>query len=387
VVAQVALAVTVVAAAGLLTRSLLRLQGVEMGLAADRLVFVRLALPHAKYADGVRHLQFQKDVVAQLEAAPGVAGATPVHTPPFAGTGGWDAPEFTAEGQGAEQAATNPSLNLESIHPSYFATLEVTLVRGRGFTEADRRGAPEVAVVSEDVAARTWPGEDPIGKRVKLGGPGAADPWRTVVGVARPTRYRELGRPRATLYLPAEQFVAAAEMLVLRTRSPLTLVAGLVRERVRAVDPEVQVTQVAPFTELLRGPLARPRFNALLVGGFGVAALLLAAIGLHAVIAASLRQRYAELGLRMALGATASDLRRLVLGEGLRLAGLGAAIGLAGAVAATRLLRGLLYGVHPLDPATLLSAALLLVGISALACYIPARRAKRVDPVSLLRTE
>ena len=387
VVAQVALAVTVVAAAGLLTRSLLRLQGVDMGLAADRLVFVRLALPHGKYADGVRHLQFQKDVVAQLEAAPGIAGATPVHTPPFAGTGGWDVPEFTAEGQGAERAATNPSLNLESIHPSYFATLEVTLVRGRGFTEADRRGAPQVAVVSEDVAARTWPGEDPIGKRVKLGGPGAADPWRTVVGVARPTRYRELGRPRATLYLPAEQFVAAAEMLVLRTRSPLTLVAGLVRERVRAVDADVQVTQVAPFTELLRGPLARPRFNALLVGGFGVAALLLAAIGLHAAIAASLRQRYAELGLRMALGATASDLRRLVLGEGLRLAGLGAAIGLAGAVAATRLLRGLLYGVDPLDPATLLAAALLLLGVSALACYIPARRAARVDPVSLLRAE
>jgi putative ABC transport system permease protein len=387
VVAQVALAVTVVAAAGLLTRSLLRLQGVDMGLAGDRLVFVRLALPHGKYADGVRHLQFQKDVVAQLEAAPGIAGATPVHTPPFAGTGGWDAPEFTAEGQGGERAATNPSLNLESIHPSYFATLEVTLVRGRGFTEADRRGAPEVAVVSEDVAARTWPGEDPIGKRVKLGGPGAADPWRTVVGVARPTRYRELGAPRATLYLPAEQFMAAAEMLVLRARSPLTLVAGLVRERVRAVDPDVQVTQVAPFTELLRGPLARPRFNALLVGGFGAVALLLATIGLYAVIAASLRQRHVELGVRMALGATAADLRRLVLGEGLRLAGLGAAIGLVGAVVASGLLRGLLYGVHPLDPATLLAAALLLVGVSAVASYIPARRAARVEPASVLRGE
>lgn len=387
VVAQVALAVTVVATAGLLTRSLLRLQAVDMGLAADRLVFGRLALPQAKYADGARHLQFLKDVVAQLEAAPGIAGATPVNTLPFAGTGGWDAPEFTAEGQSAERAATNPSLNLESIHPNYFETFEVKLVRGRGFTEADRRGAPEVAVVSEDVAARTWPGEDPIGKRIKLGGLDSADPWRTVVGVARPTRYRELVRPRATLYLPAEQFIAAAEMLVLRTASPPALVAGLVRERVRAVDPDVQVTHVAPFTELLQGPLARPRFNAFLIGVFGIAALLLAAIGLYAVIAASVRQRYTEIGVRVALGATASDVRGLVLGEGLRLAGLGAAIGLATAAAATRLLRGLLFGVHPLDPVSLLAAALLLVGVSALASYIPARRATRVDPVSMLRAE
>jgi putative ABC transport system permease protein len=358
-----------------------------MGLAADRLVFVRLALPQAKYADGARHLQFLKDVVARLEAAPGIAGATPVNTPPFAGTGGWDAPEFTAEGQSAEQAAINPSLNLESVHPNYFQTFEVTLVRGRGFTGADRRGAPEVAVVSEDVAARTWPGEDPIGKRIKFGRLDSTYPWRTVVGVARPTRYRELTAPRPTLYVPAEQFIAAAEMLVLRTASPLGLVARLARERVGAVDPAVQVVQVAPFREMLQGPLARPRFNAFLIGVFGIAALLLAAIGLYAVIAASVRQRYTEIGVRVALGATASDVRGLVLGEGLRLAGLGAAIGLASAVVASRLLRGLLYGVHPLDPVSLLAAALLLVGVSALASYMPARRAARVDPVSMLRAE
>jgi predicted permease len=387
VVAQVALAVTVVAAAGLLTRSLLRLQAVDMGMAADRLVLVRLALPQAKYADGARHLRLLAELVAQLEAAPGIAGATPVNTPPFTGTGGWDAPEFTAEGQSAERAAANPSLNLESIHPNYFETFEVTLLRGRGFTEADRRGAPEVAVVSEDLAARTWPGEDPIGKRIKLGRLDSTEPWRTVVGVARPTRYRELARVRATLYLPAAQFIAAAEMLALRTASPRALVARVARERVGAVDPDVQVIRVAPFAELLQGPLAQPRFNALLIGAFGIAALLLAAVGLYAVIAASVRQRYREIGVRMALGATAADVRGLVLGEGLRLAGLGGAIGLAGALAATRLLRGLLFGVHPLDPASMLGAVLLLVGVSALASYLPARRATRVDPVAMLRAE
>jgi putative ABC transport system permease protein len=387
VVAQVALAVTVVAAAGLLTHSLLRLQAVEMGLTADRLVFVWLALPPAKYADRARHLQLLNDVVAQLEAAPGIAGATPVNTPPFAGAGGWDAPGFTAEGQSAQRAAANPSLNLESIHPNYFETFEVRLVRGRGFTEADRQGAPPVAVVSEDVAARTWPAQDPIGKRIKLGQLDSAEAWRTVVGVARPTRYRELAAPRPTLYLPAEQFIVAAHMLVLRTASPLSLVARLARERVRAVDPDVEVTSVAPFTQLLRGPLARPRFNAILIGVFGMVALLLATIGLYAVMAASVRQRYPEMGVRVALGATASDVRGLVLGEGLRLAGLGATIGLAAAMALTRLLRGLLFGVHPLDPASLLAAVLLLVGVSALASYLPARRATRVDPVAMLRAD
>jgi predicted permease len=387
VVAQVALAVTVVAAAGVLTRSLWWLQTVDMGLASDRLVFVQLELPQAKYADQARVFQFLDDLVARLEAVPGVAAATAINTPPFAGVGGWDVPAFTAEGQRAEQAATNPSLNLEAVAPNYFATFEVPLVRGRAFTAADRHGTPAVAIVSDDVAARTWPGLDPIGRRMKLGGVGSTDPWRTVVGVARSTRYRELAVPRPTLYLPARQFDTPGHRIALRTSAPLALAATVARERVHAVDPDVQVTRIVPFAEMLQQPLARPRFNAFLIGLFGIAALLLAAIGLYAVMAAYVRQRDTEIGVRVALGATASDVRRLVLAEGLWLAGLGAAIGLAGAMAATRRLRGLLFGVHPLDPAAMLAAALLLVGASALASYLPARRAMRVDPVTLLRAE
>jgi len=237
--------------------------------------------------------------------------------------------------------------------------------------------------VSEDVAARTWPGEDPLGKRIKFGGPDWTDPSRTVVGVARPTRYRELTAP--TLYLPAEQFIVAARMIALRTTSPLPLVAKLARERVRAVDPDVQVMRVASFPELLDEPLSRPRFNAFVIAVFGAAELLLAAVGLYAVMATYVRQRYPEIGIRIALGATASDVRRLVLGEGLRLAGLGAALGLVGAVVANRLLRGLLFGIDPLDPISILIAALLLVGVSALASYMPARRAVGVDPIATLR--
>ena len=385
VVVQVALAITVVAAAGLLTRSVLRLAAADMGLSAEELVLVQLGLPQAKYVDRERRLQFLNHVVEELEATPGVAGATPVNTPPFAGTGGWDASTFTVEGQGADRAGANPSPNLESIHPNYFATLGVSLMRGREFGPADREGTPNVVIVSEDVAARAWPGEEAIGKRLKLGGATSRDPWRTVVGVAHMTRYRELREPRATLYLPAAQFMFAAEAILLRTTYPTRAVAGAARDRIRAVDPAVQVMRVAPFAELLDGPLARPRFNAFVLAVFGIAALILAAIGLYAVMGAYVRQRDTEIGIRVALGATAADVRRLVVGEGLWLAGLGAVIGLVGTVVTTRLLRGLLFGVHPLDAVSLLAAVLLVLGASALASYLPASRAARVDPLALLR--
>lgn len=386
VVAQVALAVTIVAAAGLLIRSVLRLQSVDLGLAADRLVLVNLKMPPKKYAERARYAQFLDDAIARLQAVPAISAATPVNVPPFSGQG-WDLPRFTAEGQTADQAAANSSLNLESIHPNYFETFEVTMVRGRAFTADDRQGTPQVAILSEDIAARTWPGDDPIGKRLKMGRPDSRDPWYTVVGVAAETRYRELARPRLTIYLPAAQFQMTAEMLVLRTTAPLELVASLSRNVLRALDPDVHVMRVAPFTEMLEAPLARPKFNAFLLSIFAIAALLLSAIGLYAVMAAYVRQRDREIAIRLALGATAIVVRRFVLAEALWLAGLGAVIGLALAASATRLLRGMLFEVHPLDPWTILGAALLLIAASALASFVPVRRATRVDAMAMLRSE
>ena len=388
VVLQAALAVLVVAGAGLLTRSLLKLQTVDIGLPADKLVFVQLTLPQAKYADDrARRLHFLDEMVSRLEATPGIEAATPVNVPPFAGTGGWDVPAFSAEGQDADAVLRNPALNLESVHPNYFSTFELPLVRGRGFTPADREGATAVAILSEDVAAKLWPGQDAVGKRLKMGGFDSDDPWLTVIGLVKPTRYRELAQPRPTLYLPALQFLATAEILVLRTASPLDVVGRLAHAHVGAVDPDVRVVRIARFATLLEGPLARPRFNAVLIGLFAAAALVLATIGLYAVTAADVRRRRAEIGVRLALGATPAGVLSLVLAGGLRLAAIGAGIGLAFAIALGRLLRGMLYGVHPVDPQTLLLATLLLLGLSALAVYAPARRAARVDPVALLRTE
>jgi putative ABC transport system permease protein len=386
VVVQVALAVMVVATAGLLTRSLQRLHAVATELAADRLLFVPLMFPQDKYEDPTVRLQFLTAAIEQLESVPAIGTATPVNVEPFSGMG-WDAPAFTAEGQSRERAERNPSLNLEAIHYNYFDTFEVPIVRGRSFTTADRAETELVAMVSEDVASRTWPGEDPIGKRIKIGGPDSRDPWRTVVGVATPTRYRELREQRATLYVPAEQFMVTAQTLVVRTASPVAAVAPLIAERLRRVDPNVRVLRVATLGRLLDQRLARPRFNALLTAIFGTTALFLAAVGLYAVMAVYVRLREREIGIRVALGATAARVRAVVVGEAARLAIAGVAIGLGVAAMSSRLLRGLLFEVDPLDPVAIAGAAAALVGAAIIACYLPARRAMRVNPIIMLRAE
>ena len=385
-VTQVALAVTVLAAAGLLIRSILNLQAIDLGLPAERLVLVNLYMPPASYADRERRAQFLDQAIAQLETVPTVAAVTPVNVAPFSERG-WDVPRVTAEGQSADQAAANPSLNLESIHPNYFATVEVSIVRGRTFTPADREGMVPVAIVSEDAASRLWPLQDPIGTRLKMGGVDSQGRWLEVVGVAAQTRYRTVTIPQPTLYLPAAQFQMTAAMLIVRTSAPLELLMSIARDSVHAVDPNVQVMATAPFSELLARPLARPRFSAFLLGVFGVAALLLSTLGLYGVMAAYVRQRDREIAVRFALGATSAGVRRLVLAEAVRLAGLGALLGVGGALIATRFLRGMLFEIHPLDPATIVGAAVLLVGAAALASYAPVRRATRADVMTVLRSQ
>jgi predicted permease len=384
IVAQVALAVIVLTATGLLVRSLQRLQDVGDHLAADRLVHVSLALPQTKYADRDLHRRFITDLAAQLESVPSIAAVTPINAVPFTGLG-WDAPTFTVEGQSDDRARTNPTLNLEEIHPSYFRTFEVPLIRGRAFTEFDRSGTTPVAIVSDDVAARTWPGQEPIGKRLKMGDVTSPAPWLTVVGVAAATRYREIREPRPTLYVPAAQMLGAAHDLAIRTTLGAPAVADLVRARVRLTDADVGVMPARGFDELLDVPLARPRFNALLITLFAAGALFLAGIGLCTVMTAVVRQRRREIGVRVALGATAGDVRRLVLGEGARLVAAGSVVGLAVAGITTRVLASLLFEVRPLDAVSWIGALLLIGAVTMLALYLPARHASRVDAVSMLR--
>ena len=385
IVVQVALAVTVVASAGLLARSLLRLQDMGVRLASNELVYAPLLLP-AGDENPERQRRFMTDLGAQIETDPAIAAVTPVNAIPFTGVG-WDAPTFTAEGQSPDRAKTNPTLNLEEIHPNYFKTFEVPLVRGRAFTEFDRAGTTPVAVVSADVADWTWPGEDPLGKRLKMGDPESPAPWLTVVGVAMPTRYRDIREPRATLYVPAAQMLGAAHDLVLRTTAPLSVVTDLLRNRARALDSQVEVMPPRPFWELLNAPLARPRFSAALIALFGATGLGLATVGLYAVMAISVRQRRREIGLRIALGATMRDVRRLVLGEGVRLVSLGGVVGLVLALVTTHAIRGLLFEVEPLDPTAFGATFGLLMTVAGLALYLPMRQASQVDAATILRAE
>jgi putative ABC transport system permease protein len=385
VVAQVALAVTVVTGAGLLIRSVLKLQSIDLGLPAERLVLLDLHTPAAKLAERHQHAYFLDRAIEQLEALPAVAAATPVNLVPFSDRG-WDVPRLTAEGQGEGQAAANPSVNLESIHPNYFGALQIPLTRGRAFTAADRQDSPDVAIVSEDLAAALWPHHDPIGRRLKMGGVASPADWRIVIGVAAQTRYRTLTTPRPTLYLPAAQFQMTATYLVLRTTASLESLTSAAADRLRTIDADVRLMRIVPFAEMLDRPLARPRFNAFLLAIFGMAALVLSTVGLYAVMAASVRQREREIAVRLALGATAGGVRRLVLAETARLAGVGAVIGVVGAASTTRVLRGMLFEVDPIDPLTTAAAAVLLCGAAVLAAYVPTRRATRVDAVATLRS-
>jgi predicted permease len=386
VTAQLALAVTVVATSALLARSLLQLQAVDTGLDVDQLVVASLAVPQATSSDRARLLRLLNDVVARLEASAPVAAATPINVRPFSGVG-WSVPAFVAEGQDATRASANSPLDLEAVHPGYFATFGVPIVRGRPFTPGDREGAPGVAIVSEDVAARTWPGQDPIGHRLKMGDAASEGAWLTVVGIVRPTRYRDLTTQRPMLYVPAEQLIVAAQALAIRTKASLADTAAAVRAVVRAVDPDVEVTTVQSLDSMRQEPLARPRFTASLSASFALAALVLSAFGVFAITAASVHQRRSELRLRMALGATPADVRRLILIEGVSLAAIGTVLGLAGAIAAARALTDLLYDVGSTDAPSLAAATAVLFLSSLLASFIPAVRAGRLNPVAALRED
>ena len=386
VAGQVALAIVGLACAGLLVSSLRELQAEAARLAVGQLVFVPLDLPEAPYTDRARLRRFVTELAQRLEADPRVSGATPINGAPFTGTG-WDVPVFTAEGQSEDEAGANAPLNLEEIHPRYFSTFEVPLMRGRAFTHADNEAAPPVAIVSADVAAKTWPGLDALGKRLKMGSPASTEPWLTVVGVTAPTRYRDLHVERSTLYLPAPQMLGAAEAVAVRTTMSTPMLMDLLRTRVRSLDPAVTVMPLRTFSELLEVPLARPRFYTVLMALFGATGVTLTVVGLYGVVAASVRQRRREFGVRMALGAEAHDVRRLVLVDGARLIGVGVVVGLAVALVAAQALRGLLYGVAPLEPISFLAAIAGILGVSVAALAIPLRAAGRVDPAEVLRAE
>lgn len=383
VASQVALALIMLAGAGLLARSLDRLQRVALGYTADHLSFLELAYPAAQY-DSSRLATLGDQLASRLRAIPGVTALTPVLLPPFLGANVFRG-RLDIEGQSPAEAEANPLVPLEVGGPDYFRTIGIPLLRGRGFLDSDRAEGPLVAVVSEAVARRVWPNENPIGKRIRYWGADSAT-WRTVVGVAGDIRYRSLREPNPSVYVPWRQGYWQGGFAI-RTTGSLAAVLPALRREIRVVDPQLSLWHARTMDDLLAGPLAQPRLSAMLLSGFGLAALLLAAVGLYGVMASAVREQTRELGIRMALGATAGRVRRDVLGHALGVTVVGAAIGVAGALASSRLFTALLFEVSPTDPVTLAGVCALLVGVGGAAAYLPARRATKVDPARALRAD
>jgi putative ABC transport system permease protein len=387
VIGQIGLAIVVVVGAGLLVRSLISLQRVDLGFNPERLLIVQTTLPPGAVPERSSQVALLEEVLQRVGALPGVASAAALPARPFAGTSGWSA-MYTGEGQGADAQAANPWVNFEVVGPEYFRTLQIPVRRGRAFTEQDREDARPVAIISEAVARHTWPGADPLGRRIKLGPPEGPGEWHTVAGIVGETRYRELTTPQPTLYLPIRQFGGPVPMsLAIRTRRDPAAVTAQVRQVLPQIHPQLMLVGGGPLRQLLAAPLARPRFSTLLLGSFAGVTLLLAAVGIYGAMAATTRYRTREIGVRLALGATPQGVRALVLRQGMWLALWGSVLGLGAALLATRALRGSLFSISPTDPLTFAAVALLILATAALACYLPARRASRVDPVHALRAE
>jgi predicted permease len=290
------------------------------------------------------------------------------------------------EGRGDGKNDEGNSTGFNVVGPNYFKTMETPLVRGRDFTEDDRKGAPQVVVLNETLANELWPGADALGKRVSVSGP--EGPFLEVVGIARDGKYRSLGEtPHPYIYQPLLQSYDPMMTLVVRTTGEPQSVAGAVREQIRALDAKVPVADMKTLRDQVDLSLFPSRVAAWTLGGFGILALLLAAIGIYGVVSYSVAQRTREIGVRVALGAKQRDVLRLVLGEGFFVIGIGLGLGLLLALASTRVLSGFLYGIGAGDPLTFAGVPLVLGLIALVASYVPARRATKVDPIEALRYE
>lgn len=387
VMVEQALAVVLLAGAGLLLQSFVRLGRVDLGFEAERVVSFRLALPESQYPEDPQVLAFADALFERLGRIPGVATAGSVLNLPLSGS------DFTLSfdvvGRPPAPPGQEEALRIQIVTPEYFRALHVPLVAGRLFAAPDRLGAPQVVLLNQAAVRRYFPAESPLGKRIELG-------WREdgvrrggeVVGIVGDVKQVAPGEAtQPELYLPFRQVPVRSLSVVLRTSGDLGTVAAAARQQVRELDPNLPIWSLGPLTDAVDGAAAERRFYTGLLGGFAVLALLLSAVGIYGVVAFAVGQKRQEIGIRMALGASRDRVLRGVVGQGLGVALLGTAAGLAGALVATRGLERLLYQVSATDPPTYAAVAAVLVLVAALASYVPARRAARTEPSLAMRGE
>jgi predicted permease len=381
VVAEIALALVALVGAGLFIRSMQNAQRIDPGFESAKLFMFNFDLGALHYDEG-RGQQFFRAAIERAQATPGVEAATIADAPPL--LGGFARTIFP-EGQDEASGYRGTLTQLNDIAPNFFKTVRIPLVDGREFTDSDRATTRPVAIANEAMAKHFWPNENAIGKRFHFFG----DPTlREIVGVVRNTVVNNIGEePQPLAYLPLMQNYSPAATMQVRTSGRPEALISAVRSQVQSLDTNLALTNVQTIGELLGQGLWAPRMGAALLAVFGGLALILAVIGVYGVLSYSVNQQTREIGIRMAMGAQASKVLRLVVGQGMRLAGAGLVTGLIIAFAAMRLLGSLLFGVSAYDPLTFGSVALILAAAAATACYIPARRATRVDPIIALRYE
>ena len=396
VVAQIALALMLVTSAGLLIRSFVRIRGVDPGFNPSWLLTAEVELSAVRYDTPAKIRAFYGELVHRLESLPGVRSAAAVRALPMTGRleiGDWS---FIVEGRHANPPvpADRIPADWQALTPGYFETLRIPVLQGRAIEEQDRSDATEVVVVNRTLARLAWPGQDPIGQRVLLGGGGVDSVWRTVVGIVGDVRHRGLtAQPRPEMYLPHAQFPAGTGTpqrtmrIVLRAAGDPNALANPVRATLAALDPAVPLVDVQTMDQAMGNWAAERRLTMILVAAFAALALTLGAVGVYGVMAHLVVQRTREIGIRIALGAVPREILGLVMRQGAWLAVAGVGIGVAGALAASRVLAGLLFQVTPTDPLTYAGTALALLGVAEIAALVPALRATRTDPVEALRSE
>ncbi|MDT7603525.1 MAG: hypothetical protein QOF61_1522 [Acidobacteriota bacterium] len=386
VVAEVALSLMLLVGAGLLAQSFRRLLDVQPGFDPNNLLTMDVVPRRSRYPEEAQRVQFFQDFLQRAAQAPGVRAVGLVDPLPL--NGNFEAWDFNIEGRAPFAPGDNEAADRRIISPGYFAAMGIPVRRGRTFDERDRRDAPAVIIINETFARRHFPNEEPLGKRLIFSG-GTAAGTREIVGVVGDVRHAGLDEATTPeFYLPFTQVLTARLTVVARTDSsdPAPTAAAL-RAVIRQTDKDSPIYNVRTMNQLLSASVAKRRFNMILLGGFATVALLLAALGIYGVISYTVTQRTHEIGIRVALGAQPRDVLRMILGQGMVLTLIGVAFGLVGALALTRVMSGLLFGVSATDPATFVGVAFVLSAVAFVSCLIPARRATRVDPMVALRYE